>query len=463
MMIKLLNNGAVHQYMAGITCSITLAIMNSAIDWSAPAIPKIRNNETQLKLTDSEISWMVSSLYIGNLIGPIPAGYLMDLFGRKTTLLYASLFPIVSWVTMLIAKYPYQVYFARLLFGIKIGFIYTIVPNYIAEISEPKIRGSLSSSMQIMSNVAAIYEYSIGPYVSYEILIYASLLIPLVFVLTFIWMPESPYHSVMINKDNKAKKTLTWLHCNKSEEEIEKQLTIIKYSVKEQMKSKPTFKVLISTKGNVKALIIAILISIGQRLTGIGALMAYSSVTIPENSIPNFAKNQCVTLLGIIWFLTSVSSTYIVYRHKRRTLLIISGIGCGSSTLLASIWFFVEEKTTYSDFSDKIRWLPYISFILHAIFYAIGVGPIGASLRGELFPANIKGNASAICSISLAITSFMITKSYLIVANYYGMYLNFLFFGLSCFAIVIFTEFYVIETYGKSLQEIQDELNGLQK
>lgn len=440
-----------------------MAIMSSTVQWSAPAIPKLTHNETQLQLTSTEITWMVSSLYIGNLLGPIPAAYFMDKFGRKNTLLYMSIFPISSWIIILFATKPYHLYIARFLGGIQMGFVYTILPNYIAEISEPKIRGSLSNLMQIMLNVGGLYEYTIGPYVSYNTLIYASLSIPIIFVITFIWMPESPYYNVMINKNHEAMKSLTWLRCHKHKNDIINELTLIDSSVNEQIKSKSKYIDLISTKGNTKALIIAIVLSISQRLTGIGALMAYSSVTIPKNSIPGLTVNHCITILGIVWFITSILSTSIVYHQKRRTLLILSSFGCSISTLLTSIWFFLEENLKYTVISDKIRWLPYISFISHAIFYAIGMGPVGGSLRAELFPANIKGKASAISSTLLAITSFMIGKSYLIIANNYGMYLNYLIYSLSCLICMIFVKFYVIETKDKTLQEIQDELNGFKK
>ncbi|XP_075235595.1 facilitated trehalose transporter Tret1-like isoform X1 [Lycorma delicatula] len=449
------------QYIAGLTCSLSVVILGTAIGWPSPSIPKLKGNETQVQVNDIVLTWMVSLLYFANILSPIPCGYLMDRFGRKATLLYLTVFPITSWIVLLYASDPYHLYIGRFIGGLSFGVVYTVLPIYLAEISEPKIRGSLSNSISMMTLVGALYVYAIGPYVHYRTLIYSCLTVPVLFIITFMWMPESPYYLIMKNDRESAKKSLTWLRCDKAEEDIDKELSIIDIATQEQMKQRGKYKDLLSTNGSKKALIIVQVLAVAQRLTGIGALMAYSSITIPKNSIPGVSLNELITFLGLVWFLSGVAASFLVDRLGRKCLLIVSCVGCGLSTLSTSVWFYLHQKTNIA--VDDLTFIPYTSFIFHALFYSLGIGPIGTSIKGELFPANIKSKASAVTTIVLAATSFVLNKSYLIIADNFGMYLNYLIFAVVCFSAVIFVAVYVIETKGKSLDDIQNELNGITK
>lgn len=93
-------------------------------------------------------------------------------------------------------------------------------------------------------------------------------------------------------------------------------------------------------------------------------------------------------------------------------------------------------------------------------FYSIGLNPIVTTVKGEVFSACIKGVASAITTLMLALASFILNKSYQMIADYIGMYMNYWLYALGCVLAVIFTVTYVVETKGRTLQEIQDELNG---
>lgn len=126
--------------------------------------------------------------------------------------------------------------------------------------------------------------------------------------------------------------------------------------------------------------------------------------------------------------------------------------------LTAGVWFALDN----SNFPvEDINYIPFLSFALFNIALGIGLGPNGAVIKGEMFPANIKAMSSALTTVSIAIISFFLNKFYLIFAESFGMYINYFIYSISCFTGVIFTLTYVPETKGKTLQEIQDILNGV--
>lgn len=70
------------------------------------------------------------------------------------------------------------------------------------------MRGSLGSLLQLFDCFAYLIEYIVGSYVSYENLILVSAALPLICFLTFIWIPESPYHLQNKGKKVEALKAL---------------------------------------------------------------------------------------------------------------------------------------------------------------------------------------------------------------------------------------------------------------
>lgn len=88
--------------------------------------------------------------------------------------------------------------------GFGMGITYTVLPLYLAEIAQPRIRGAISTFFEGMWCLGILLEYCLGPYVSYNSLAILSLLVPLVFLATFTFMPESPYFLVMQQENHKA-------------------------------------------------------------------------------------------------------------------------------------------------------------------------------------------------------------------------------------------------------------------
>ena len=67
-----------------------------------------------------------------------------------------------------------------------------------------------------------------------------------------------------------------------------------------------------------------------------------------------------------------------------------------------------------------------------------------------MFPANVKGIASGITSITVAVTSFITNKLYQNISQLYGVYLNYAIFSLCSAFGIYFALFMMIETRGKS-------------
>jgi MFS family permease len=80
-------------------------------------------------------------------------------------------------------------------------------PQYSAEISEKEIRGIVGTFFQVLVNVGILFVYVIGVYVEVFWMNVICAIIPIVFGLTFFFMPESPVYLVVKKRENDAMKS----------------------------------------------------------------------------------------------------------------------------------------------------------------------------------------------------------------------------------------------------------------
>lgn len=104
--------------------------------------------------------------------------------------------------------------------------------------------------------------------------------------------------------------------------------------------------------------------------------------------------------------------------------------------------------------------IPLATLICYIFFFAMGMGPIPWLVNGELFAPEIKGPANGITVTTNWIVLFAITKTFPTIAADLGP--NYAFYMYSAFLALcaIFVRFFVPETRGKTLQQIQEELSA---
>jgi len=456
--------GAFRQYAAA--CSASLMVMTTGcwLGWPSPAIPKLEHNETSVVVTHDDISWMVSLMDAGSAVSPIPAGFLMDIIGRKVVLLLAGVLFTASWLLALIAATPSLLYIARFLAGMCKGVAFTVAPMYLGEIASTGIRGAVSTMFAGLLWAGTMFEFVIGPAVSYDHLIIMSLTIPLLFLVTFLFMPESPYYLVMKEKYDEAKKSLKWLRNSPDErvteessvvDNVNQELKLIRKTVSEDMQSKSSFVDLVSSYSNRKATTIVVIISMFQRTCGISCLLAYSSTTLPETQ-SFIGPSQIIVVFGLILTFSNFLATPLVDRLGRKPLLVFSGAGCGVATGVTSVFYYLQHNTTV-DVNDYV-WVPYLCICVFGLTHSIGIGVIPHTLLAELYPQNVKCYAAAVAAITFALSSFAINKVYVTVTQEVGVFAMFAFFALNGLVCALFSYFVIFETKGKTFAEIQNVL-----
>lgn len=80
----------------------------------------------------------------------------------------------------------------RFILGMAGGAFAVAAPCYTSEIAEKEIRGALGSYFQLMVTFGILFVYAVGYGVDLQVLSIICGIVPLVFCVTFFFMPETP-------------------------------------------------------------------------------------------------------------------------------------------------------------------------------------------------------------------------------------------------------------------------------
>ncbi|CAK1601833.1 unnamed protein product [Parnassius mnemosyne] len=410
------------EYGTALCATLITATAGTCYGWPSPTLPYLQSKESYIPTSQDEGSWIVSIMILCSALTPIPSAYFADRFGRKTTLLLGAIPFILGWVLVIVAKSVAVLYVARMFSGLGYGIVYTVAPMYTGEIATNEVRGALSTLITLMNKVGILAQYCIGPFVSMRTLAAINLILPISFVITFIFLPESPYYYLKFERSERAERSLRSLRTD----DIRLELKNIEINVQEDMKNKGSWGDLIFEATNRKAMWISIGVFTIQQLCGSAAVVAYAQIIFKstESKIDPYQES---IILGCVQVATCTLSVILVDRVGRKPLLLLSALGVG---LMNAI-------------------------VVYIICYAIGLSTVPYVIIGEMFPTNVKLYASCVAHIYTGISMFAVQKLFQVVKDSWGIYTAF--WGFAVFSLLGLAYMLIAlpETKGKSFANIQ--------
>src|SRR5712691_9021998 len=171
--------------------------------------------KSQFRLSDSQTEIAASSLLLGCVVGASLAAFTSDRFGRKKVLLGAAALFTISSIGTALPRNLVEFVIAHSLGGVAIGMASTLSPLYIAEISPARRRGLLVSLNQLAIVIGILLSYSVnylltgaGP-ANWRWMFASAALPSLCFLLTLLFIPESPRWLVQKGREHEAEHFLS--------------------------------------------------------------------------------------------------------------------------------------------------------------------------------------------------------------------------------------------------------------
>ena len=404
------------------------------------------------KLTSAMQGWAVSSALIGCIVGAFFIGRLGDKYGRRSMLRIMGLFFLISAIGSGLADSLTTFVIYRFLGGIAIGGASVLSPMYITEIAPPKYRGRLTITFQL-SIVLGILVAFFADYLLLDIghnnwrWMFASEAIPalLFFVLLF-FVKRSPRWLMAKGKADEAMAVIASVN---NDADIDYTFNEIKESINTDIVE--SGKVLLQ-KPYFKLVIIGILVGMFNQFTGINIVMYYATDIFRTAGFSTESAIGQTVLIGLTNLVFTLIAMQLIDKIGRKVLLLIGSLGMALFLGIFAFFFL----------SGSMSIVLVVCLIAFVAFFAASQGAVIWVLFSEMFPNNIRSRGVAIGTFSHwffnGLTSFLFPVVIGLFTEGKGTGYVFAFYALATLISYFFYKNYLIETKGKSLEQIEKEL-----
>ena len=463
------------------------------------------------EMTDAMLGFAVGCVIFGAMAGNLLAGPMADRFGRKAVLIVvAALFAVSASWSALATGYT-EFIIARIIGGVGIGGAILIAPIYIAEIAPPKLRGSLVSFNQLNIVIGISVAYFSNYFLvnhgeeSWRWMLGVEAIPAVIYFLALFKVPKSPRWLILkLNKVKLARKILVKIG---GEAYAEYTITEIQRG-QAKRESRGRLGDLFQPKYRT-IMIIAVGIAFFQQITGINAIFYYAPTIFEQaggSTDSSFLQAIVVGLTNLVFTLVAI---WLIDRLGRKPLLLI---GTGSMTLalllatlafnnatydfdgpsldkvtsvetrealmslegssfksqtelfstvrpmLSDAQFLDFQRNQITNFIQVNATLVLIAILLYVAAFAISLGPVMWTLISEIFPSKIKGIAISVVGFFNSLVSFSVTQIFPWELTNLGPTTTFAIYALLSLLAVFFVLRFVIETKGRSLEEVEELL-----
>ncbi|XP_025416578.1 facilitated trehalose transporter Tret1-like isoform X2 [Sipha flava] len=403
-----------------------------------------------------------SLLFMVHPFGCFLSGILQGKLGKKRCMIIANVPSIVGWALLYSAESSTFLCASTLLMGFSTGFGPGSTSSYVGEISEPRLRGSLSSLGSTATRVGTLLTYVLGSFFGWRTVAMLSAICPIVCICLIVIIPESPVWLVAKGKNDKAEKAMCWLRGWVEPEMVRHEfLELIHYNEVSGTRG---------SKGHV------------EKKKGLLAKLAEfkePSVYRPMKlMMALFFVSNVVSLFHTRPFITKIMTNIYIVDNQNELLVILTALtGLGSIIATVSVHRVGKRVLTFTTLSvnivmlmslgvyiiatkdNIIEPLPSVSLTLLSCIYFIGACGISCMpwmLLIEIFPNKSRGIATSMCTALAYIILFSLTKSYLSIEIYLSLEYTMILFGCIGLIGLIYFYFSLPETENKTLLEIEE-------
>ena len=402
--------------------------------------------------------WVVSSVLVGATAGSQVGGRVADALGQRTALLLNAPVLVVGALMCAGASSLGAMLAGRLVCGIGAGVASAVVPVYISEVAPVNVRGTLGSWNQVFICVGLALALLAGVPLSpanastWWRVMFALAALPAVATAGAMASgicPESP----------------SWLAARGRTAEAEaaaRKLWGVGLSASQAAGGGdgggragdgdgPA--------GGAESLFgdryrgmasIPVMLFVCQQFSGINAIMYFSSKVFRDAGV------QQDVLAALFVMLVNVGGTVLtgglIESQGRKRLLTLSYVGQAGFMLLLAAVLGISEGAALSFLVGPLAVAGTVGYVFA---FACGVGPIPSLLCAELFPSALKARAVALGMLSHWACNFLVGLCFLGAVGRYGVSAVYLFFAAVSAASAAYTHFNLVETKGRSPEEIE--------
>ncbi|KAH8646652.1 general substrate transporter [Xylariales sp. PMI_506] len=428
-------------------------------DWvkTFPQIDTVHTSGTE-KSKKSTIQGVVVAVFvIGALIGAFSCSYTGNKFGRRNVIFAGAICTLIGSVLEASSFGLPQFIVGRVILGLGVGQLSSIVPVWLSETSEAKNRGKHVVLTGLFICVGYVLESWIdlgffflsGP-ATWRPPLAISIIFSLILMSSVYFMPESPRWLVLVNRSEEARTVISALKgLPLDSDEVQHEVAGIEYSLENSeaaVKLSDMFKM-----GDDKLFYrfcLCILLQFYQQMSGSNLVSVYAPILFQENLGMSGEMSRILSAGALTWkFLASFVAFFTIDRFGRRAVFIISGAGMSCCMIALAI------ATSFPSTNRSAQIAGGCFIYLYNTFVPIGF--LGANFLycTEVAPIRLRMAMSSISTANHWMWNFVVAMVTPVAIQTIG-YQYYIVFAVIAACIPVSVYFLFPETMGRNLEEI---------
>lgn len=391
----------------------------------------------------------MSAALWGTVLGALVGGWPTDRYGRKTTLLLIGVLYLVSAVWSGLATDVWTFSIARFLGGVGVGVSTIAAPLYISEIAPAERRGRLTGLFQFNIVLGILVAFlsnallaNVGEH-AWRWMLGVEAFPALAFSLLCLAIPESPRWLIGHRHDRAGAKAIF----SRIQPDLTNDALDAKVAEIDAIAHAPAVSGGFWKRRLAMPISLAFLVAFFNQLSGINAILYFAPRIFEMTGLGAQAALLQSVGIGIANLVFTFVGIRLIDRLGRRTLLYIGSFGYIASLGLCA-WAF---------HTGHFAVVPYCIFAFIAA-HAVGQGAVIWVLISEIFPNQHRAAGQTLGSFTHWFFAAALTFAFPAMVTNFAPGGVFLFFCFMMFLHLLWVKFFVPETKGRPLEEIERDL-----
>ncbi|KAL8950413.1 MAG: hypothetical protein Q9222_003551 [Ikaeria aurantiellina] len=428
---------------------------------------------------------LTAMIELGALIGALNQGWIADKISRKYSIVVAVIFFTVGSILQTASVDYAMLTVGRLIGGVGIGMLSMVAPLYISEISPPEIRGALLvlEEFSIVAGICIAYYITYGTRVmngewSWRLPFLLQMIPSTVLGLGILFLPFSPRWLASKGRDDEALQSLGKLRqLPVTDQRVQQEWFDIRAEVAFHKQTNAIKHPNLQTKSTINSVKLELMswidcfrrgcwrrthIGIGlmffQQFVGINALIYYSPTLFETMGLDYSMQLIMSGVLNVTQLVGVSTSIWTIDRFGRRPLLLWGSFFMTISHLIIAV--FVGKYSKHWPDHRGPGWASVAFLLFYMLSFGSTWGPVPWAMPSEIFPSSLRAKGVALSTCSNWLNNFIIglITPPLIQNTGFGAYT---FFAIFCLLSLIWTYYFVPETRGRTLEQMDHVFNDV--
>ncbi|AOW48822.1 sugar porter family MFS transporter [Acetobacter ascendens] len=405
-------------------------------------------------LTSGQKEIVTSAILVGAVIGAMGIANLSERFGRRVSVMVVTAVFVIGALACSYAPNLTSLIIARVFLGCAVGGATQVVPTYISELAPASKRGNLVTLFNVAIGIGIFLANLVGftmrdkwgwrPMISVAA-------IPAAFVfISMFFLPKSPRWTAENEGLESAVEQLG--RVRSSRKVIQREINEIHANVLNLDEDERGWKGL-KLPWVRPAVIAALGIAFFTQAGGLEMMIYYTPTFLSDAGFGS--SSALLTSLGIslVYLIMTLLGCLFVDKIGRRRLVLIMGPGSVVSLIGLGIVFAMHPAQ-----GSIGSWLIVAFLLLFMLFNSGGIQVVGWLLGAELFPLPMRAAATSIHAAMLWGADLLVTSTALTLVQTVSLGGTMWIYAAVNLASVLFVFFFVPETAGATLEDIETAL-----